>query len=507
MYHYSKLHFIFIAIIFSGLLALSSGHIVHAKLSDNPLLDTDSYKVSHWNQYPPGTDALFGYLESRGGDHEKIVFFGLQYILREYFENPITQHMVEEARAFYSQHFRNETIFNYEGWTKVVTKHGGRLPMRIRAVAEGSVVPTSQVLVTMESTDPELFWIPSWFETQLMRVWYPINVATISYYAKRTVLDFLIKTSEPPFNDLPFKLHDFGSRGVSSQESAAIGGAAHLVNFMGSDTIPGIRMAQHYYHASSMPAFSIPAAEHSTITSWGPENEVRAYKHLLDTFAKTPDSIIAVVSDSYNLWDAITKMWGGTLRSDIIASQATVVIRPDSGDPVTVILESLRRLEAVFGATTNSKDCVVSKCKIINHKVRLIQGDGINLTSMKAILDSMYAAGYSTDNINFGMGGGLLQSHNRDTQKFAIKTSSIHVSGEPKNRDVFKDPVTDPGKKSKKGRLDLVMRHGEYATISMDDPSYNPTESQLRTVYENGKFAPDQTLDEIRVRTAATLPQ
>jgi nicotinamide phosphoribosyltransferase len=207
--------------------------------------------------------------------------------------------------------------------------------------------------MTVESTDARVPWMTSWIETALMRIWYPISVATQSWMIKKIIHRYLEETSDDPEAELPFKLHDFGSRGVSSQESAAIGGAAHLVNFTGSDTVAGIWLANQIYH-HPMAGFSIPAAEHSTMTAWGREGEVDAYRNMLDRFAR-PGSVVAVVSDSWDLWNALENIWGGTLREAVISSGATVVIRPDSGHPATVVLRALKILEERFGVTTNSK--------------------------------------------------------------------------------------------------------------------------------------------------------
>lgn len=275
----------------------------------NILLDTDSYKASHWLQYPPGTTSMFSYIESRGGLYDQTVFFGLQYYIKRYLTQRITAEMVEEAKEFYAAHGEP---FNYEGWMYIVNELGGKLPVRIRALPEGTVVPVKTALVTVESTDPKCFWVASWLETMLIRIWHPVNVATTSYNIKRVIRGFLDLTSENAEKEIPFKLHDFGSRGVSSQESAAIGGAAHLVNFMGSDTVVGVLTANRYYN-TPMAAFSIPAAEHSTITSWTREREVDAYRNMLKQYGK-PGALLAVVSDSYDLWEAIDKLWGGKLR-------------------------------------------------------------------------------------------------------------------------------------------------------------------------------------------------
>lgn len=455
---------------------------------DNLILDTDSYKASHYLQYPPRTSSIFSYLESRGGRYDKTLFFGLQYILKKYFTKPVMIDDVNEAKDFFELHGEP---FPYEGWKHIAHLYDG-LPIRIRAVPEGTLVPTHNVLMTVESTDPEVPWITSWVETALMRLWYPVTVSTQSYYIKQDILKYLEATADNPKVEIAFKLHDFGSRGVSSQESAGIGGAAHLVNFMGSDTVAGVWTANKYYN-SKMAGFSIPAAEHSSITSWGKEHEVDAYRNMLTQFAK-PGSLVAVVSDSYDLENACANLWGGSLKEEVIKSGATVVIRPDSGNPSEIVLKTLRILANKFGFTTNSKGFAVL------NNVRVIQGDGINQESINEILSVAKASGFSASNIAFGMGGALLQSINRDTQKFAYKCSSVIV--DDKERDVFKDPVTDPGKKSKAGRLDLVTdAFGHFHTSRLASHEKSFVNSAMRTVYENGNLLVDDNFETIRTRS------
>ena len=218
-------------------------------LSDtNIILDTDSYKSSHFLQYPPKTTRLFSYLESRGGKYPATRFFGLQYILKRYLSTVVTAADVEEARALIEAHGEP---FPYDGWMRVVTVHGGRLPLEVRAVPEGTLVPNRNVLMSVTNTDPELPWLVGWFETMLMRVWYPTTVATQSYYLKQIIRAALEQTSDHAEAELPFKLHDFGSRGVSSRESAGLGGLAHLTNFMGSDTLEALRTGRNYYGADA----------------------------------------------------------------------------------------------------------------------------------------------------------------------------------------------------------------------------------------------------------------
>lgn len=467
---------------------------------DNLLLNTDSYKASHWLQYPPGTDATFFYVESRGGVYDRTVFFGLQSILKQYLSKPIVHPDIDQARDLFAAHGEP---FNEAGWRDIVDRLGGRLPLRIRAVPEGAVVPTHQTLVTIESTDPAAYWVPSYSETLLLRLWYPVTVATISWHAKQTIRQFLERTSDDPEGQLPFKLHDFGARGVSSAESAALGGMAHLVNFLGTDTVSGLLAARAYY-GEEMAGFSIPAAEHSTITSWGREREADAYRNMLTQFAQ-PGRIVAVVSDSYDIFHAIREHWGKTLRQAVIDSGATLVVRPDSGDPVDVVHQCVVLLDEAFGHVVNGKGY-----KVLNH-VRVIQGDGINPNSIRAILERITSYGYATDNLAFGMGGALLQRLDRDTQKFALKCSAARVDG--RWIDVYKDPITDKGKQSKRGRMTL-MRHREYGhfrTVPLPGEGDAPLagvapmgfEDAMVTVWENGRLLQDWNFAQVRARADA----
>jgi nicotinamide phosphoribosyltransferase len=458
----------------------------------NRIIDTDSYKSSHWLQYPPKTELVHSYLESRGSerDWKDTVFFGLQYVLKRFFGEKFTQAMVEEAREVITAHGEP---FNYEGWTSLIKKHAGRLPLRVRSVPEGSVVPLRNVLMTVENTDPEFFWLTSWFETQLMRIWYPCTVATQSFHIKRDVYKFLTETADDADAEIGFKVHDFGSRGVSSQETAAIGGAAHLVNFFGTDTMSALLIHRAFYN-TAMAGFSIPAAEHSTITSWGRENEAEAYRNMLKNFAK-PGATVAVVSDSWNIFEAVEKIWGEQLKQEVVDSGATVVIRPDSGEPVEVVSRVAHILGEKFGTETNSKGFKVLK------NIRIIQGDGVNEQSIRQILERLKTEGFSASNIAFGIGGALLQKIDRDTLKFAYKCSAIVSDG--RLIDVYKQPITDAGKNSKRGRLDLIKNAaGEYETVKLAAAEQIAAENtELRTVFENGEMLVDDTLEAIRLRT------
>ena len=462
----------------------------------NLILDTDSYKASHSYQMPPGTTSMFSYLESRGSRlYDKCIFFGLQYLLKEYLDwnrSGVLEPYVDEAADFFAA---NGLPFPKEGWLRIANDLKGKLPVRIRAVPEGTVVPLGNALMTIESTDPETFWVVNWLETMLVRLWYPITVATRSWYVKHdTIIPMLERTSDLKASEAAlFMLHDFGSRGSTSRESAAIGGASHLVNFRGSDTNVAVRLLNDYYQ-SDMAGFSIPAMEHSTVTSWGEENEEAAYRNMLSQFGK-PGALVAFVSDSYDIYNAVDKIWGQNMKQEVIDSGATVVIRPDSGDPVHVVLYLLRSLANSFGYRTNDKGF-----SVLNN-VRIIQGDGMDEDMVGRVLRQAALHRFSAENMAFGMGGGLIQDLNRDTLQFAFKCSSIMVDGQ--ERDVYKRPVTDTGKSSKRGRLDLihslkVPRHFETQQLRWGLEAFAGT--AMRTVFENGEVVVDDTLDNIRER-------
>ena len=392
---------------------------------------------------------------------------------------------VEEAAKFASKHFSNNPRgFNCEGWKSLYAKHGGTLPLRIKAVKEGSVVAAQNAIVTIENTDPEFYWLTNWAETILLQVWYPVTVATLSRAIKQIVGEALQRTGDP--SGLPFKLHDFGFRGVSSRESAAIGGAAHLFNFVGTDNLAAIELLQQYYGAE-MAGVSIPASEHSTITSWGREHELDAYENIL---TNVPEGIVACVSDSYDIFNAVRNLWGGKLRDRVMQRNGTLVIRPDSGDAVLVLEEIFNIAAERFGFEVNRKGW-----KVIAPQVRFIQGDGVNYHTIQNMISQLTRRGWSMDNWSFGMGGALLQQLNRDTLRFALKCSAIDVDGQW--HDVYKQPITDPGKDSRAGRF-VVLKHGqEFETIANGGKTHHE-DDQLEVVLEDGALRRDQTLEEIR---------
>ena len=462
---------------------------------------SDSYKASHAPQYPPGTTQIISYLESRGGMFNETVFFGLQYYIKKYLVGKlVTPKKIKEARIFWNQHFGFEVFDDATEarWMHIVTKYNGRLPIKIRAVKEGEIVPTKNVMLVIECTDPECFWLVNFLETLILKVWYPITVASLSRECKKVIHEFLVKTGDP--NLISFKLHDFGYRGVSSEESAGIGGMAHLINFLGTDTVKAIDYGRKYYNTTAMLGFSIPATEHSTITSWLKSREGEAYRNFLSLYPG--EATIACVSDSFDIENAVANIWGGDLKDIVMSRKGTLVIRPDSGDPKMTILRLLDIMAEKFGYTVNDLGF-----KVLDPHVRLIQGDGVNIKSIRVILQAMMEAGYSADNLAFGMGGKLLQGVDRDTQNFAIKCCLAIVNGE--TREVEKAPTeinefgekTQSFKKSKKGYLGLVVGpDGILKTVESHIPLID--NDILQVVFENGESFNESTFEEVRERAA-----
>jgi len=464
---------------------------------ENLILLADAYKYAHHKLYYPGTTQIYSYLESRGGMFNETIFFGLQYFLKEYLQGQaFTQADLDDADGFLQQVFGRSDVFDRSKFQYIIDKYDGYLPVKIKAVAEGTAVPTGNVLMTIENTDPECYWLTNFLETLLMQVWYPCTVATLSNQIRKVVTRFYSETAtDGAETGIDFVLNDFGFRGASSMESAKIGGAAHLINFSGSDNLAGSGMAINYYDAGKVYGLSIPATEHSICTLLGREGELEIFKHVIRSF---PTGTIACVSDSYNIFQACEKYWGTELRNEILNRKGTLVIRPDSGDPIMTLLAIFEILFSKFGFTTNAKGY-----KVLPPQVRVIQGDGVNYEAIIEIYKALKANGISAENLVLGMGGALLQKVDRDTQKFALKCSSAIING--KEIAVEKSPtemdaqghITSSFKKSKGGRLKLVKINGIFKTVNETQHPELPNE--LHTVFENGKLIDPIIFEQVRI--------
>lgn len=466
---------------------------------NNLLLLADGYKYAHHKLYYPGTSKIYSHLESRGGQFDETVFFGLQYFLKKYLAGTvITKDYIEEAATLIPQVFGRDDVFDRRKFEYILQQHDGRLPVHIKAIPEGTTVPVSNVLMTIENTDPACFWLSNFLETLLMQIWYPCTVATLSREIRKIITGYYQHTATPGAEKgIDFVLNDFGFRGASSLESAGIGAAAHLLNFSGSDTIAGSMMAKQYYDAKELYGKSVPATEHSVCTLLGEEGELEVFRHVLRTF---PTGTVACVSDSFDIFRACSDYWGTELKQEILNRDGVLVIRPDSGDPVFTLLKVFDLLMQRFGYTVNEKGY-----KVLPPQVRVLQGDGINIDSIRSIYGALEVNGISAENLLLGMGGALLQKVDRDTQKFAFKCSSAVINGQ--ETDVQKKPIELDGhgilsrsfKRSKAGRLKLIQTAEGFKTVREEAGS---EKDELVSVFKNGSILQEYTYEEIRNRAS-----
>jgi nicotinamide phosphoribosyltransferase len=463
-------------------------------MNKNICLTTDSYKLNHWNQYPAGTEKVYSYFECRkGAKFAETPFFGLQYIIKNHLEGVVvTREKIENAAKLCKAHFGSEKYFNREGWEYILNSYGGKLPVVIKAVEEGTVVPINNVLMTIENTDNKCFWLTNFLETILSQVWYSTTVAALSREVKVNIKEYFDLTSDGGL--LNFGLHDFGFRGASSWESAGIGGAAHLINFLGTDTVVAMEVAVNYYNADlNGLAFSVAATEHSVMTALGKNGEEQVVENLLNEY---PTGILSVVSDSYDIYNFVSNIVGTKFKDRILDRDGVFVVRPDSITPTHPTPEEemvwiMENLWANIGGTINSKGY-----KVINPKVRVLWGDGIDIDGIKKILYAVTKAGFATENIAcFGMGGGLLQKVNRDTQRCAFKCSAQYRDGQW--YDIQKNPK-DVSKASKKGKLKLIKVDGEFETVGENDPG----EDYLKVVFYDGVLLNEVDFATIRKNAA-----
>jgi nicotinamide phosphoribosyltransferase len=466
----------------------------------NLLLLADAYKYSHYSLYAPGTTKIYSYLESRGGLFTETMFYGLQYFLKEYLEGQaFTKEDLDEAEELLTGVFGRAGIFKRKNFDYILKRHGGRLPVRINAVPEGTIVPVKNVLLTIENTDPTCFWLTNFLETLLMQVWYPSTVATLSHEIRKMVESYFEQTADESAKaGIDFVLNDFGFRGVSSVESGGLGGSAHLLSFMGSDTVYASAFAKKYYAAKKTYGMSVPATEHSIMTLLGQAGEKQTFEHVLDAY---PTGILSCVSDSYNIFNAVSELWGKEFKEKVLQRDGTLVIRPDSGDPIQTLLKVFSLLFDRFGFSVNGKGY-----KVLPSQVRVIQGDGVDYDSIQTIYRSLKDHRISAENLVLGMGGALLQKVNRDTQKFALKCSYAEING--RKVSVQKSPLemdehgelTKSFKSSKAGRLKLIQTTMGLKTVAEQEPG----EDILKTVFENGEIKRAFTFEELRQHASDT---
>jgi nicotinamide phosphoribosyltransferase len=454
----------------------------------SPVFDTDSYKLSHYKQYPAGTTNVSSYIEARSpwGDGKYNVFFGLQIELAKLQGQVVTQQDLDEAKEMLAEHGYE---INTVGWQHIIDKHNGVLPVEIDALDEGILVPVSVPQLRIKATDPACFWLVSYLETRLLRaIWYATTVATVSHNVVSKIREKMMIT-DGTAEGAEFKLHDFGGRGASSFETAVIGGCAHLINSYGTDTTPALGLARNIYGAR-MAGYSIPASEHSTMTALGEAGELKQFERMLEEY---PEGLVACVSDSYDLFRAVKDYWGTALKDKVLGRKGTLVVRPDSGDPLEIVPDVIEALMAKFGCTVNAQGY-----RVLPEQVRVIQGDGVNPNSIVKIMDVLIERRIAISNIAFGMGGALLQKVDRDCFAYAMKASAIEINGVW--RDVFKDPKTAKGSKTSKKGIQGAMRTDSGNFAARPAANIPKGADALTPVYRNGEILKIHRFDEIRAR-------
>jgi nicotinamide phosphoribosyltransferase len=439
-------------------------------MDNNILLMADYYKHTHHLLWPEKTEYVHSYIESRGTPSQDVLFFGLQGLLKQYLLRPDIGNEpfgLNKAQSLINSGF-GKWYFNMEGWGHIYTEHKNKLPIHIRALPEGSIVPRGTPLITIENTDSKCWWLPQYLETMLDRLWYPTTVATRSMEAKRIIKEFCdISGCEVS----PFHLLDFGARGATCHEAAAIGGASHLLNFQGTDNIEGVKYLMDYYNAP-VSGFSVMASEHSVTMAYGRKGELDAYKRFFA--ACPPEATISIVIDTYDDMRALRELFDSPeLRDTILTRPGTTVFRPDSGNIHTKPLEVMKELWRMFGGSMHGHCHTYAR---LNPKIKVLQGDGISdLGSLREICKSITDNKFCMSNIMLGMGAGLLQNCTRSTYDIVMKASEVTIDGNV--TPVQKAPKSDPFKNSKSGRF--------------NDP-------RLETVFLNGELMREQSLHDIK---------
>lgn len=480
----------------------------------NPIHFTDGYKLDHRRQYPEGTTLVYSNWtprKSRIPSIEKVVFFGLQYFIKKYilddFENNFFKRDKAEVIEKYARRVNNYLGENWVGTEHIAALHDlGYIPIKIKALPEGSRVPIQVPMYVLFNTNPEFFWLTNYFETLISTtVWMPCTSASIAQKYREILDKYAAATSsQPEFVD--FQGHDFSMRGMAGLEAASMSGAAHLLAFKGTDTIPAIDFLEKYYGANSdeeLVGASVAATEHSVMSMGTNSGELETFRRLIvETY---PKGILSIVSDTWDLWKVLSE-YLPQLKDEILAREGKIVIRPDSGDPVDIICGNpkgkneteirgvIECLWEIFGGTTNEKGY-----KELDSHIGAIYGDSITLERAEQICIRLEKKGFASTNVVLGIGSFTYQYNTRDTFGFAMKATYGEIGDE--SRVIYKDPITDSGeKKSAKGLL-RVEKSGD-SFILKQNVSWEEEGGEMRTVFENGKLLIDDKLSEIRQRLA-----
>lgn len=487
-----------------------------------PILLKDGYKVGHKFQYPDGTTLVYSNFtprKSRNPEQNEIVFFGLQYFVKEYLIRQFDENFFQRPKAEVIQQYKRR-IDNYLGkdcipYDHVEALHDlGYLPLEIKALPEGSLVPMRVPVLTIRNTKPDFFWLTNMLETLMSTIlWKPSTSATTAFEYFQTFINYAHETVGDDLSFVPWQGHDFSFRGMSGIEDAVMSGAGHLLSFTGTDTIPAIDFLENYYNAdceTELIGGSVPATEHSVMCMGTKDGEIETFERLITEVY--PAGIVSIVSDTWDFWQVITEFLP-QLKHQILARDGKVVIRPDSGDPVKIIVGdpaapvgspeykgAIACMWETFGGSVTPQGF-----KLLDTHIGLIYGDSITPARQLSILEGLKQKGFASYNVVLGIGSYTYEYVTRDTFGFAMKATYGEVDGE--GRDIFKDPKTDDGtKKSAKG---LMAVHRDAVTgkyVLQDQCTWEEeAKGELKTVFLDGKLTIDWTLSEIRTRVQQQL--
>jgi nicotinamide phosphoribosyltransferase len=488
----------------------------------SPILLKDGYKVGHKFQYPEGTTLVYSNLtprKSRNEDMQEVVFFGMQYFIKEYlihqFAEGFFNRPKEEVLRTYARrmdHYLGKYSIPYD---HIGALHDlGYLPLEIKALPEGTLVPMKVAVFTIKNTLPGFFWLTNMLETLLSTIlWKPCTSATTAFQYLKTFTRYAAETVGEDRSFIQWQGHDFSFRGMSGIEDAVMSGAGHLLSFTGTDTIPAIDFLEAYYGADcegELVAGSVPATEHSVMCMGTAAGEIETFERLITEVY--PAGPVSIVSDTWDFWQVIT-VFLPQLKAQILARDGKVVIRPDSGDPVKIVIGDadaapgspefkgvIECLWETFGGTITEQGY-----KLLDSHIGVIYGDGITMERQEAILAGMKAKGFASYNIVLGLGSFTYEYVTRDNFGFAMKATYGEVDGI--GRDIFKSPKTDDGTKlSAKGLLQ-VSRDPVTGKLRMKDGCTWEEEAQgeLKTVFKDGKLVRETTLAQIRAEIKKQL--
>ena len=487
-------------------------------------MSIDFYKADHRRQYPEGTEYVYSNFTPRSarlanvldGFDERVIFLGLQAYIKRVLQGQWQQAFFdkpkEEVIAKYKRRMDTSLGEGAVPMDHIEALHDlGYLPLKIKALEEGSRVNIKVPMFTVVNTIPEFFWLTNYIETSISaEIWKPCTTATLAYEYKRLLTEYAIKTGAP-LDTIAIQAHDFSFRGMSGAEDAALAGLGHLASFMGTDSVAAIDYAEDYYNATEVVGVSVPATEHSVMCMGTKESEIETFKRLINELY--PTGIVSIVSDTWDFWKVLTE-FAVELKDDILNRKpnaiglAKTVFRPDSGDPVKVICGdadapkgspefkgAVECLWDTFGGTETDKGY-----KLLNERVGLIYGDSITLERAQAILTQLEAKGFASTNIVFGVGSYTYQYLTRDTFGFAMKATWGQVNGE--ERAIFKDPITDKGDKKSAAGLLRVEETDQGFELFDRQTKEQENQGAFATVFENGKLIKETSFEKIRERLA-----